>query len=111
MSKRSKTADKVVSDEDAFSDFEQINIRLSPENAKFLREEARRTGNTMIGLASLAVSDWLQHRRVNYKQFENIIYKPAMRDEKKKVERYCQVGKAIGLIRITSCHIFRSRPT
>ena len=86
MSKRSKTVDKVVPDEDTtdtLSDFEQINIRLSPENAKFLREEARRTGNTRSGLASLAVSDWLQHRRVNYKQFENIIYKPAMRDEKK----------------------------
>ncbi len=86
MSKRSKKVDKVVADEDTtdtLSDFEQTNIRLSPENAKFLREEARRTGNTITGLASLAVADWLQHRRVNYKQFENIIYKPAMRKEKK----------------------------
>jgi hypothetical protein len=83
MSKRSKTSDKKVPDEntsDPLDDFEQINIRLSPENAKFLREEARRTGNTMGGLASLAVSDWLQHRRVNYKQFENIIYKATKKD-------------------------------
>ena len=85
MSKRSKTSDKVAADVAAsdslnINDFEQINIRLSPENAKFLSEEARRTGNTMSGLASLAVSDWLQHRRVNYKQFENIIYKPTRKD-------------------------------
>ena len=83
MSKRSKTSDKNVPDEDTFEsskDFEQISIRLSPENAKFLREEARRTGNTMGGLASLAVSDWLQHRRVNYKQYENIIYKATKKD-------------------------------
>ena len=83
MSKRSKNSDKKVPDEDtsgSLDDFEQINIRLSPENAKFLREEARRTGNTTGGLASLAVSDWLQHRRVNYKQFENIIYKATKKD-------------------------------
>jgi hypothetical protein len=83
MSKRSKKSDKKVPDEDtsdSLDDFEQINIRISPENAKFLREEARRTGNTMGGLASLAVSDWLQHRRVNYKQFENIIYKATRKD-------------------------------
>jgi len=86
MSKRSKTSNKVVADEDttdSLGDFEQINIRLSPENAKFLREEARRTANSMSGLASLAVADWLQHRRVNALQFENILYKPSKKDANK----------------------------
>ena len=86
MGRRAKTLQKAAAGEemaDDLGDFQQITIRLSPENAKFLSEEARRTGNTMTGLASLAVSDWLQHRRVNYKQFENIIYKPSMKSEKK----------------------------
>ena len=86
MSKQPKTSNKVVTDEDtndSLGDFEQINIRLSPENAKFLREEARRTGNNMSSLASLAVADWLQHRRVNYVQFDNIVYKPTKKGEKK----------------------------
>ena len=86
MSKRSKNLTKALADEDttdSLDDFEQINIRLSPENAKFLREEARRTANSMSSLASLAVADWLQHRRVNAVQFENIIYKPSKKDEKK----------------------------
>jgi hypothetical protein len=86
MSKQPKTSNKVVTDEDtndSLGDFEQINIRLSPENAKFLREEARRTGNNMSSLASLAVADWLQHRRVNYVQFDNIVYKPTRKGEKK----------------------------
>jgi hypothetical protein len=80
MSKRSKTSNKAVADmdtTDSQSDFEEISIRISPENAKFLREEARRTANSMSSLASLAVADWLQHRRVNAVQFENIIYKPS----------------------------------
>jgi hypothetical protein len=86
MSKQPKTSNKVVTDEDtndSLGDFEQINIRLSPENAKFLREEARRTGNNMSSLASLAVADWLQHRRVNYVQFDNTVYKPTKKGEKK----------------------------
>jgi hypothetical protein len=86
MSKRSKNSNKVVADDDttdSLGDFEQINIRLSPENAKFLREEARRTANSMSGLASLAVADWLQHRRVNALQFENILYKPSKKDANK----------------------------
>ena len=80
MSKRSKTSNKAVADEDitdTSSDFEEISIRLSPDNAKFLREEAKRTANSMSSLASLAVADWLQHRRVNAMQFENIVYKPS----------------------------------
>jgi hypothetical protein len=92
MSKLSKTSKKVVTHEDttdSLDEFEQINIRLSPENAKFIREEARRTGNSMSSLASLAVADWLQHRRVNAIQFENIIYKPVKKDVKptKKIEK------------------------
>jgi hypothetical protein len=86
MSKQSKTSNKAVADQDttdSLGDFEQINVRLSPENAKFLREEARRTGNNMSNLASLAVADWLQHRRVNYIQFDNIVYKPTRKGEKK----------------------------
>ena len=42
---------------------DRLQIRLSPDNYIWLVNEAKRTGNTMSGLASLAVADWIEERQ------------------------------------------------
>ena len=60
-----------VEAQDAGQDMERIQIRLTPTKYAQLKSEARETGNTMSGLASLAVSDWLDERaarKASYKR-------------------------------------------
>jgi DNA-binding transcriptional regulator PaaX len=71
---------------------ERIQIRLSKENYDFLKAEAKRTCNTLSGLASLAVADWITERKIksNKTDIEEFMKDPEF---KKQLKAYLNSEK------------------